>query len=587
MKKVIINESWENEIIEDTSSFFVLIFKQGSNTAGYIKNYSIDDKIILSDYTNLVNQYNNVKFEEPTSIIIVKLPSTSQVKALLSEATYTGDATNETKLEIINHLLNRADCEYIKETVLMSLEEAKKKKKKKRKAPKVTYTMGWPWYNDHRFNHGIGSCDCNKEENPGEDAADNVNDAIGGGESAGDASSGEGLGSGDFGGGEGGAIGESLNEASMTPLQKMQALENGTRGFNAAAASDQKLLDNLLICAKNNLDVAGRIMVAEIAKRMAQGTWQLGAIPGFPKFQNQSNPLITIKDSDIHPADLLFIEENKLNIKLILENITNAPNSLKQAIITLLFAISAGYAEVTAAVKEWILNEITKKDFKQIITSCKSDQKLLDRLTDICNEFITEGVYKMNNLNESKRYIKRYYIRPQNIFCSNKAEILSALVKEVGENNCSVYSLKALDDHDDVHLLQPKDIIYYYNDGILYDKNHVKVMDYDLNVKHEEDRKKFGNVDAISDQTFDAEYEDRLTESFESINEFALDFTDVNAYGEKLHEGKVNEFVCCICGEEVEGYGNNPSPVKEDGKCCDACNKKFVIPARLNIEIED
>lgn len=181
----------------------------------------------------------------------------------------------------------------------------------------------------------------------------------------------------------------------------------------------------------------------------------------------------------------------------------------------------------------------------------------------------------------AKRYIKRYYIRPQNIFCSNKAEILNALVKEVGENNCSVYSLKALEDHDDVHLLQPKDIIYYYDEGILYDKNHVKVMDYDLNVKHEEERKKFGNVDAISDETFDAEYEDRLTESFESINEFALDFTDVNAYGEKLHEGKVNEFVCCICGEEVEGYGNNPSPVKEDGKCCDACNRKFVIPARL------
>jgi hypothetical protein len=33
---------------------------------------------------------------------------------------------------------------------------------------------------------------------------------------------------------------EDLKEA-MTPLQKMQALENGTRGFNAAAASDQKL----------------------------------------------------------------------------------------------------------------------------------------------------------------------------------------------------------------------------------------------------------------------------------------------------------------------------------------------------------
>ena len=188
----------------------------------------------------------------------------------------------------------------------------------------------------------------------------------------------------------------------------------------------------------------------------------------------------------------------------------------------------------------------------------------------------------MINLTEAKRYVKRYYIRPQNIFCSNKAEILNALVKEVGENNCSVYSLKALNDHDDVHLLQPKDIIYYYDEGILYDKNHVKVMDYDLNVKHEEERKKFGNVDAISDQTFDAEYEDRLTESpVVDEDEFALDFDDVNVFGVKLREGKETEYTCCICGDDFEGYGNNPAPYKESGKCCDACNRKFVIPARL------
>ena len=28
-------------------------------------------------------------------------------------------------------------------------------------------------------------------------------------------------------------------------------------------------------------------------------------------------------------------------------------------------------------------------------------------------------------LTEAKRYVRRYYIRPQNIFCSNKAEILN------------------------------------------------------------------------------------------------------------------------------------------------------------------
>ena len=38
---------------------------------------------------------------------------------------------------------------------------------------------------------------------------------------------------------------------------------------------------------------------------------------------------------------------------------------------------------------------------------------------------------------------------------------------------------------------------------------------------------------------------------------------------------------CCLCGEEFEGYGNNPAPVKESGECCDRCNAEKVITARL------
>lgn len=43
------------------------------------------------------------------------------------------------------------------------------------------------------------------------------------------------------------------------------------------------------------------------------------------------------------------------------------------------------------------------------------------------------------------------------------------------------------------------------------------------------------------------------------------------------------KYVCCICGEEFNGFGNNPWPVvKEDGAlCCDNCNWNTVIPARL------
>ena len=43
---------------------------------------------------------------------------------------------------------------------------------------------------------------------------------------------------------------------------------------------------------------------------------------------------------------------------------------------------------------------------------------------------------------------------------------------------------------------------------------------------------------------------------------------------------KNNKKICCICGKEYTGYGNNAEPYKE-GRCCDDCNEKFVIPDRL------
>lgn len=455
----------------------------------------------------------------------------------------------------------------------------------------------------------MGSCDCNKDKDEaGEDAADNANDAIGGGESVGDASSGEGSFGGDTGasGGEGGGMGESLVTEAMTPLDKMKALENGTRGFNAAAASDLKLMDNLIVCAQNNLQKAAVIMIREMQKRMNQGVWTLGPVPGLtstpntpaaPQTSSTQAPanktaslasLITISEKDIHPSDFFFIRDNRADVQQIISNIGTVNNALKQAIITLLFAITAEYTDVVQAVKAWILSEITKEDFKQIVADCKTNTKLLDKITDICNEFITEGVTKMNPLTEAKRYIKRYYIRPQNVFASNKAEILQRLAEvEADGANCSVYSLKALDDHDDVHLLQPKDIIYYYDAGVLYDKNHVPVLDYDLNVKNEEERPKI-SADATSDERFKDVYQDRMTDRTfaESFEDFYMDFDDVNVYGVKLKEGKEAEYTCCICGEDFEGYGNSPAPYKESGRCCDACNRKFVVPARL-MQLQD
>ena len=40
---------------------------------------------------------------------------------------------------------------------------------------------------------------------------------------------------------------------------------------------------------------------------------------------------------------------------------------------------------------------------------------------------------------------------------------------------------------------------------------------------------------------------------------------------------------CCICGNRIEGFGNEPWPiVLEPGeRCCDLCNITEVVPARL------
>ncbi len=269
------------------------------------------------------------------------------------------------------------------------------------------------------------------------------------------------------------------------------------------------------------------------------------------------------------------------------------------------------------------------------------------------------GIGGEGSLCEAKRYVRRYYIRPQNIFCSNKAEILKALI-ELDDANCSVYTLNNLGDDKDVSKLMNNDIIYYYDDGILYDKNRVKVMDYDLSIKKEEERKKFANADKASEKDFKAVYDDRMTKATEleenfddellascpydvisadynemgdkfiiSLNHnvsnievaaedlimwaekncgihvvdwntngsnvfifevapdnaFDLDFDDVNVYGEKLTEAK--ERTCCICGEQIEGVGENPEPYTSNGRACSGCYTKFVLPLKSDIMKED
>ena len=43
---------------------------------------------------------------------------------------------------------------------------------------------------------------------------------------------------------------------------------------------------------------------------------------------------------------------------------------------------------------------------------------------------------------------------------------------------------------------------------------------------------------------------------------------------------------CCICKNEIDGFGNNPQPYKKRGRCCDDCNSYYVIPYRILLLIK-
>ena len=40
------------------------------------------------------------------------------------------------------------------------------------------------------------------------------------------------------------------------------------------------------------------------------------------------------------------------------------------------------------------------------------------------------------------------------------------------------------------------------------------------------------------------------------------------------------EKVCCLCGKRLTDEGNEPWPLKDEGRCCDTCNED-VIEARI------
>lgn len=44
---------------------------------------------------------------------------------------------------------------------------------------------------------------------------------------------------------------------------------------------------------------------------------------------------------------------------------------------------------------------------------------------------------------------------------------------------------------------------------------------------------------------------------------------------------------CVLCGRLFIGWGNNPQPLADNGKCCDICNTLKVIPQRIERRLKE
>ena len=528
-KKIEINENWEPVEVEDLDNLFVVIFKQGSFEQGYVEAFDTNDVLMQSAYDSLAKQYDDCGCDELTKIYLIKVPNTKQTVDMCNTGLFNGNCCDPHVIEATRELFNRADCEQLSCWEGCGLTEAKKKKKRNKNKVIIpggylTITTGDPALNIKHFNNCMGTGGLQNPDAPHLVVGDTLpNGPIADTESS-DAGSGE---SGAASGGEGGGMGESLeekDEKSLTEahldyskqLDKMRQLENGTRGFNAASASLEKILFNYDICISHNLPKARKAM--EDALRMH----------GWDRFIKPTKTRVNI--SDYEP---IFKTGHHINnkVKIVLANKDNAQqlltyygNNLVDLLATLIIALGLNEAALAGTIKDYIINNYTitlteLKDFLHKYFANPAAKSSLNQVIRDCRESLEEAKaysHKFGSkfkvqLDEAKRYVKRYYVRPLNIFCGNKEDIIQALIR-AGDQNCSVYSLKNLTDHEDVHLLQPSDIIYYWDDHVLYDKNHVQVMDYDLFVKHEEERKKVGNIDALSDAAFSAMYDDRATE---------------------------------------------------------------------------
>lgn len=132
-------------------------------------------------------------------------------------------------------------------------------------------------------------------------------------------------------------------------------------------------------------------------------------------------------------------------------------------------------------------------------------------------------------------------------------------------------SMLAQEDYPEIYASVNPDYWVDYEEIIPAEEDDINPLEEKLENKIDEDVKN-RILEKIKNKNIKT-----LKEDFEAENVGEPVEKDEKPVKEELED----EHKCCICGEPIEGHGNNPFPVKTEGDCCDKCNAEVVIPARI------
>lgn len=191
---------------------------------------------------------------------------------------------------------------------------------------------------------------------------------------------------------------EELEEAVsyVDQVEKMRALENGTRGFNARAASDEKLKVNRRVCLDKGFYKALKIVEDEM---IARGLLQARTNPSAASTANVNKPdptvtkieepkaVIKLTKDDFTLADAQFVKNNQ-DADVLFTKANQSSYGAKKLVIYLIFAVILKLNTLASNLKYRLQNAIgiSNEEISQIIKQCVADKETAMVLGEILQE---------------------------------------------------------------------------------------------------------------------------------------------------------------------------------------------------------